>query len=71
MALEPGAGLRDASMTSADYIRTLDELNRLLNDPDVPLQPELIWCLLYEVAKWETTDRGEYATSPVGLPESC
>jgi hypothetical protein len=40
-------------MTSADYVRKLDELDRLLNDPDVPIQPELIWCLLDEVMKWE------------------
>jgi hypothetical protein len=40
-------------MTSVDYVRKLDELDRLLNDPDVPIQPELIWCLLDEVMKLE------------------
>jgi hypothetical protein len=40
-------------MTASGYVRTLDELDRLLNDPDVPIQPDLIWCLLEEVAKWE------------------
>ena len=40
-------------MTSTDYVRKLDELDRLLNDPDVPIQPELIWCLLDEVMKLE------------------
>ncbi len=40
-------------MTASEYARTLDELDRLLNDPDVPIQPELIWSLLDDVAKWE------------------
>ena len=52
MAPDPGTGLRGGSMTSADYVRKLDELDRLLNDPDVPIQPELIWCLLDEVMNW-------------------
>jgi hypothetical protein len=34
------------SMTETDYARTLDELDRLLNGPDVPMQPSLIWRLL-------------------------
>jgi hypothetical protein len=33
-----------------DEARKLDELDRLLNDPDVPLQPALIWRLLDEVS---------------------
>jgi len=52
-------------MTASDYARTLDELDRLLNDPDVPIQPDLIWSLLDEVAKWE---RGiEKSTSSLPL----
>ena len=54
-------------MTPIDYLRKLDELDRLLNDPDVPIQPELIWCLLDEVATWETTDRREFVTFPFTL----
>lgn len=42
--------------TSDDYVRKLDELDRLLNDPDVPMQPALIWRLLDEIAKWEHHD---------------
>jgi hypothetical protein len=42
---------------SEDYARKLDELDRLLNDPDVPMQPALIWHLLDEVAKWEYNDK--------------
>jgi hypothetical protein len=38
-------------MTEIDYAQTLDELERLLNDPDVPMQPELIWRLLDRVSE--------------------
>lgn len=38
-------------MTENDYVQTLDELERLLNDPDVPMQPELIWRLLDKVSE--------------------
>lgn len=37
-------------MSEADYARKLDELDRLLNDPDVPMQPDRIWALLADVA---------------------
>jgi hypothetical protein len=30
----------EVSMSTAEYSRKLDELDRLLNDPDVPMQPE-------------------------------
>jgi hypothetical protein len=42
---------------SDDYALKLDELDRLLNDPNVPMQPALIWRLLDKVAKWEHHDR--------------
>jgi hypothetical protein len=38
-------------MTDDDYARTLDELDHLLNDPDVPMQPGLIWRLLDKVSE--------------------
>ncbi|MGH7042551.1 MAG: hypothetical protein ACREFY_10525 [Acetobacteraceae bacterium] len=38
-------------MTEADYTRKLDELDRLLNDPDVPMEPALVWSLLAEIAQ--------------------
>jgi hypothetical protein len=38
-------------MTDAEYARKLDELDRLLNDPDVPMQPEKVWALLAEIAQ--------------------
>jgi len=37
-------------MTDADYARKLDELDRLLNDPDVPMLPDRIWSLLADVS---------------------
>ena len=37
-------------MTEAEYNRKLAELDRLLNDPDVTMQPNRIWDLLAEVA---------------------
>ncbi len=36
-------------MTQADYTRKIDELNRLLNDPDVQLEPVRARALLTEV----------------------
>ncbi|HEY2133293.1 MAG TPA: peptide chain release factor 1 [Acetobacteraceae bacterium] len=38
-------------MTSADYTRKLDEIDRLLNDPDVAMEPARIWSLLAEIAQ--------------------
>ena len=43
-------GYMEVSMTENDYARTLDELDSLLNDPDVPMQPSLIWSLLDKVS---------------------
>ena len=38
-------------MTDADYSRKLDELDRLLNDPDTRLEPARVWALLAEVSR--------------------
>ena len=38
-------------MTEREYDRKLDELDRLLNDPDVPMQPDRIWSLLADVSR--------------------
>ena len=38
-------------MTDDDNARKLDELDRLLNDPYVPMQPALIWRLVDEVSE--------------------
>ncbi len=47
-------------MSAAEYIRKLDELDRLLNDPDVPMQPDRIWSLLADVSRADIMS----ATSP-------
>lgn len=41
----------EVSMSTAEYCRKLDELDRLLNDPDVPMQPDRIWSLLADVSR--------------------
>jgi hypothetical protein len=38
-------------MTDAEYHRKLEELDRLLNDPDIPMQPDKIWSLLADVSR--------------------
>ena len=40
-------------MSPAEYCRKLEELDRLLNDPDVPMQPDRIWALLADVSRPE------------------
>jgi hypothetical protein len=47
-------------MTETEYNRKLDELDRLINDPDVPMQPSRVWELLAEVS-----DRGAAAEWPL------
>ncbi len=37
-------------MTEFEIAQTLDELDMLINDPSVPMQPERIWTLLAEVS---------------------
>jgi hypothetical protein len=43
----------EVSMSNAEYSRKLDELDRLLNDPDVPMQPDRIWSLMADVSRSE------------------
>jgi hypothetical protein len=38
-------------MTQKDVDQKLDEVERLLNDPDVQLEPSRVWSLLDEVAR--------------------
>src|SRR3954447_17759574 len=38
-------------MTDAEYAQKVDELDRLLNDPDVPMQPDRIWSLLADISQ--------------------
>ena len=45
-------------MTDAEYSRKLDELDQLLNDPDVPMQPDRIWSLLADVSRRDLPPAG-------------
>jgi hypothetical protein len=38
------------AMTDDDYARKLDELDHLLNDPDMPMEPARVWSLLAEIS---------------------
>jgi hypothetical protein len=38
-------------MTDRDYDHKLDELDRLLNDPDVNMEPAKVWTLLAEISQ--------------------
>jgi hypothetical protein len=49
--------IREVSMSTGEYGRKLDELDRLLNDPDVPMQPDRIWSLLADVSLPEVTSK--------------
>jgi hypothetical protein len=44
-------------MSTGEYRRKLEELDRLLNDPDVPMQPDRIWSLLADVSLPEVTSK--------------
>ena len=50
-------------MTEQDFKTRLDELDRLLNDVDAPIQPARVWTLLAEVAA-----RDVPALAPPGPP---
>ncbi len=47
-------------MDHADYDAKLDELDRLLNDPDSKMEPERVWSLLAEIS------REDVALAPAG-----
>lgn len=40
-------------MTERDYTTKLAELDRLLNDPEVRMDPNRVWSLLAEIAACE------------------
>jgi len=40
-------------MTDMEYARKLAELDRLLNDPEVPMRPAEVWELLAEISAKE------------------
>lgn len=42
-------------MTEKDYQQKLDEVDRLLNDPDVAMEPARVWSLLAELSHQDLT----------------
>jgi len=45
---------RDArNALNAETDRRMDELDRLINDPNVPIEPDRVWSLLAELAERE------------------
>jgi hypothetical protein len=38
-------------MTDPEYERKLEEVDRLLNDPETPISPDRIWSLLEDLAR--------------------
>jgi len=46
-------------MTETDYTSKLDELDRLLNDPDTRMEPARVWSLLAELARHHDAAAGD------------
>ena len=51
-------------MTDDDYVRKLDEMKRVPNDLDVPMQPALIWRLADEVLGYDL-QAGRFAAQAI------
>ncbi len=49
-------------MTETEYARKMDELERLLNDPTVPMEPSRIWSLAAEISR--AAQGGDRANGP-------
>ena len=47
-------------LSESEYDARVDELDRILNDPEVPMEPARVWSLLAEIARRETPVPGEY-----------
>ena len=50
-----GSAMADVAMDSEEYTEKLDELDHLLNDPDVAVEPTRIWSLLAELTHHDLT----------------
>jgi len=44
-------------MSELDEAAKLAELDRILNDPDVPMEPARVWALLAEIARQDNAAR--------------
>jgi hypothetical protein len=53
-------------MTELEFESKLAELDRLLNDPDIRMDPHRVWSLLAELSAHETRARTP-AVSPAGV----
>ncbi len=42
--------LINPALSDSDYAQKVDELESLLNDPDVPMEPARVWSLLAELS---------------------
>jgi hypothetical protein len=38
-------------MNNTDYGRRMDEIDRLLNDPDVPMDAQRVWSLMADITE--------------------
>jgi hypothetical protein len=55
-------------MMQDDYVRKLDELDTLLNDPDVPMDPARVWSLLADLADKGSGPRTNRTVPPAARP---
>jgi hypothetical protein len=51
-------------MTERDYTSKLEELDRLLNDPEVAMEPSKVWSLLAEVSQHDTAVLAQVSIAP-------
>ncbi len=50
-------------MEFSEYTTKLDELDHLLNDPDVSLEPDRVWMLLAELSRHDLASSPSPATA--------
>jgi len=58
---DPDLARWNGEMTEIEYARKLDEVDRLLNDPDVPMEPGRVWSLLAEISHLESAPLSKLA----------
>jgi hypothetical protein len=51
------------AMEFSEYTTKLDELDHLLNDPDVSLEPDRVWMLLAELSRHDLASSPSPATA--------
>jgi hypothetical protein len=58
-------------MSEAGYAHKLDEVDRLLNDPEQPLDPAKVWSLLADIAGHSASPCNIFGRSPKPVYESA